>query len=97
MQTYHFECPDSPYPHLELALDTSDVFKLDTLPPAAASGFPPEEQQLLRHADRVAVSKVVALDIRSQAREGDTADDSLVGLAGTMTPSIIVVEAAAYG
>ena len=64
MQTYHFKRPDSPYPYLQLAFDASDIFKLDTFPPAATSRFPPEEQQLLRHSDRVAVGKVVALDVR---------------------------------
>jgi hypothetical protein len=95
--TYHFQRPDPPYPHLQLALNASDVVKLNTLPPAAASGFPPEEKQLLRHSDSVAVSKIVALDVRSQTRERDTADDGLVGLAGTMAPSVVMVEAAEHG
>jgi hypothetical protein len=92
--TYHFQRPNSPYPYLQLALDTSNVVKLDTLPPAAASGFPPEEEQLLRHSDSVAVRKIVALDVRPQTRERDTADNGLVRLASTVAPSIVMVEAA---
>jgi hypothetical protein len=91
---YHFQRPDPPYPDLQLALDASHVLELHAFPPAATGGFPPEEQQLLRHSDSVAVSKVVAFDVSSQASEGDAADDSLVGLAGTVSPSVVVIEAA---
>jgi hypothetical protein len=94
-RTYHFQCPDPPYPHLELAFDTSDIVKFDTFPPAAASGFPPEEEQLLRHSDGVAVSKVVTLNVRSQACKSNAANDGFVGLAGAVTPSVVVVEATA--
>jgi hypothetical protein len=90
--SYHFQRPNSPYPHLELALDTSDIVKFNAFPPAAASGFPPEKEQLLRHSDSVAVSKIVALDVSPQTCECDTADDGLVGLTGTVTPAIIVIE-----
>jgi hypothetical protein len=90
----HFERPDSPYPHLELAFDTSNVVELNTFPPAAASGFPPEEEQLLRHTNSVAISKIVTLNVRSQACKGDAANDGFVRLAGTMAPSVVVVEAA---
>lgn len=90
--TYHFQRPDPPYPYLELALDASNVLKLHSLPPAATSWFPPEKEQLLRHAYSIAVSVFVALDVRPQARKSDTADDSFVGFTGTVAPSIIVVE-----
>jgi hypothetical protein len=94
--TYHFQCPDSPYPYLQLALNASDVVKLDTLPPATASWFSPKEKQLLRHSDSVTVSKIVALDIGPQTRKCDAADDSLVRFAGAVAPSIVMVEAAEH-
>jgi hypothetical protein len=93
--SYHFKCPHSPYPHFQLALDASDVVELDTLPPASASGFPPEEEQLLGHSDSITVGEVVALDVGPQACECNTADDGLVGFAGAVTPAVVVVEATA--
>lgn len=93
-ESYHFQRPNPSYPHLELALDASDVVKLNTLPPASASRFPPEEKQLLSHADGVAVSEVVALYIRPQTCKRNTANDGLVGLAGAVSPLIVVVEPA---
>jgi hypothetical protein len=94
VEAYHLQRPDPSYPHLELALDASDVIKLNTFPPASASRFPPEEKELLGHTDGIAIGKVVALDIGPQACKRNTADNSLVGLASTVTPSIVVVEAA---
>ena len=64
----HLQRPYSSDPHLELALDTVHAFELDTLPPASARGLTPEEQQLLRHADRV-VAHLVAADVSAQARQ----------------------------
>ena len=92
---YHFKRPDSPYPDFELALDASDVLKLDTFPPAAASRFPPEKKQFLRHSDSVAVSKIVALNVGPETCKRNTADDGLVGLASAVTPAVIVVKTTA--
>lgn len=61
--TYHFERPDSPDPDLELAFNTLDIIELNSLPPAPPSRFPPEQEQLLGHADGVAVSKVVSFNV----------------------------------
>lgn len=58
---YHFERPDSSDPDLQFALDALDIGELDALPPASPRRFPPEEQQLLRHADGVCGS--LALDV----------------------------------
>jgi hypothetical protein len=91
--SYHFERPYPPYPHLQLALNAADIVKLNAFPPAATGGLPPEEEQLLRHPDSVAVSEIVAFDIRPQTGQRDTADDGLVRLAGAVTPLVIVIEA----
>jgi hypothetical protein len=90
---YHLQRPDSPDPHLQLALDAADIVELNALPPAAACGFPPEQEKLLRHPDGITVGRVVALDVGAQACERNAADDGLVGLAGTVTPEVVVVEA----
>lgn len=92
--TYHFQRPNPPYPHLELALDTSNIFKLDSFPPAATSWFPPEKEQLLRHSDSVAVGIFIALDVGPQTRKSNAADDGLVGFTSTVAPSVVVVETA---
>lgn len=89
----HLQRPHAPDPHLELALDALNIVQLDALPPAAPGGFPPEQEQLLRHADGVA-AHFVAADVAAQPRQGQAADDGLVGLAGAVAPAIVVVEAA---
>lgn len=88
----HLQRPHSADPDLELALDAFDIVQLDTLPPASSSGFPPEEEQLLRHADGV-VAHFVASNVAAQPSEGQTADDGLVRLASSVTPLVVVVEA----
>lgn len=90
---YHLERPDSSYPHLELAFHTPDIVKLNTFPPASTGRFPPEEQELLSHTDGIAVGKVIAFDVGPEACKSNTANHSLVGLAGTVTPVIVVIEA----
>ena len=92
--TYHLERPDSSNPDLELAFYTPDVVKFNAFPPAAASWFPPEQQQLLSHADSVAVGQIVSFDIGPQARESDAADNGFIGFSGAVAPVVIVVEAA---
>ena len=69
--------------------------QLDALPPAAARGLAPEEEQLLRHADGGAAR--VAADVGAEAREGQAADYGFVGLAGAVAPAVVVVEAARGG
>lgn len=90
--TYHLKRPNSPDPHLEFALNSTDIVELDALPPASSRGFPPKEKELLSHADCVAVGEVVALDIRTQTSKCNAADNSLVRLASAMSPAVIVVE-----
>jgi hypothetical protein len=69
------------------------VFEVNTLPPASTSRLAPEQKQLLSHADGVGVG--LATDISTQTGKSNTADNSLVGLAGTMTPGVVMVEATA--
>lgn len=56
----HLKRPHSANPHLELAFDAFNIVQLDTLPPAASSGFSPEEEQLLRHSDGIAAHFVAS-------------------------------------
>ena len=49
--THHLQCPDPPDPNLERAVDSVDVLKVGTFPPASTRRFSPEEQQLLSHAE----------------------------------------------
>ena len=93
--THHLEGPNSPDPHLELPFHAPHVVELDTFPPAPSRGFPPEEQQLLRHAHCVAVGEVIALDVGPQTGQRNAADNSLVGLTGTVPPLVIVVKTTA--
>lgn len=89
----HLERPHPADPDLELvAFQPLDIIQLDTLPPAPAGRLPPEEKQLLRHTHRAA-AHLVAADIRPQPRQRQAADNSLVWLAGPVTPSVIMVEA----
>lgn len=88
---HHLEGPNSADPDLECAVDTFNIIEVNAFPPAAASRLAPEQKELLSHADSVGVG--VATDIGTQTSKGDTADDSLVGLASTVTPGIVVVEA----
>lgn len=87
---HHLEGPNSADPDLECAVDTFNIIKVNAFPPAAASRLAPEQKELLSHADSVGVG--VATDIGTQTSKGDTADDSLVRLASTVTPGIVVVE-----
>jgi len=48
----------------------------------------------LRHSDSIAVRKIVAFNVGPKTCKCDTTDDGLVRLAGTVPPSIVVVEAA---
>ena len=91
----HLEGPDPADPDLELGAlgEALDALELDALPPAAAGGLAPEEQQLLGHADGAA-AHVVAADVGAQPRQRQRADDGLVGLARPVAPVVVVVEAA---
>ena len=92
--TYHLQRPDSPNPNLQLPLHAIHVLELDPFPPAPPGRFTPEEEEFLCHADGVAVGEIVAFDVCAQPGEGETADDGLVGFAGAVAPSVVVVEAA---
>lgn len=91
----HLQRPHPANPDLELGPSGQalDVLELDALPPAAAGRLAPEQQQLLRHADRV-VADLVAADVGAQPRQRQRADDRLVGLARAVAPVVVVVEAA---
>lgn len=91
---YHLQRPHPSDPHLQLALNPPDIVELDAFPPASASRFPPEEQQLLGHSDSVTIGKIVALDVGPKTCERDAADDCLVRLTSAVTPLIVVIEAA---
>lgn len=91
-RAYHLKRPDPSYPDLELAFYTPDIVKLNTFPPASSSRFPPEQQELLSHANSVTVGNVVALDVGAQACKSNTANDSLVRLSSAMAPKVVVVE-----
>ena len=91
-ETYHLEGPDSADPNLECAVNAFDILKINAFPPASASGFAPEQQQLLRHTDGVGVG--VAANIGAQTSQSDTANDGLVRLSSTVTPGVVMVEAA---
>lgn len=90
----HLQCPHSADPDFKLALDAFDIVQLNTLPPASSSGFPPEEEQLLRHADGIA-AHFVASNVAAQPSEGQTADDGLVRLTSSVAPLVVVVETTA--
>lgn len=92
-RSYHLQRPHPPNPHFQRTLDALNVLQLDAFPPTPPGRFPPKEQQLLRHADRVVVGHV-AFDVGSEPRESETADDGFVGLAGSMAPAVVVVETA---
>lgn len=93
--THHLQSPHSPYPNFQLSLHAVHVVELHTLPPAPARGFPPEEQQLLCHADGVAVRRL-ATDVGSQPGERDRADDGFIRFGGAVAPDVGVVEATLY-
>lgn len=88
----HLKRPHSPDPHLQWSFHAFDILEVDALPPTSTRRFPPEEKELLCHADRVAVAGVSTADIGSEACECQTADDSFIGLSGAMTPAVVVVE-----
>jgi DNA topoisomerase VI subunit B len=92
MSTYHLESPNPPDPDFQLALNAPDILQLDTFPPASTCRLPPEQKELLRHPHGIAISKVVSFDVCAKTCESNTADNSLVGLPGAMTPFIVVVE-----
>lgn len=92
--TYHLERPNPSNPDLELAFYTPDIVKLNTFPPATASWFPPEQQQLLSHADSVAVGQIISFDIGPQARKSNAADNGFIGFSSAVAPVVIVIEAA---
>ena len=94
---YHFKRPHSPNPHLQLARDSFNVLELNALPPASTSGLSPEQKQLLRHANSVAVGCRITANVRAQARERDRTYDCLVGLGGTVTPSVCTIKATGKG
>jgi len=91
----HLQSPHSPNPNLELLAlwEPLDIVELDAFPPASTRRLAPEEQQLLGHPHRIA-AHVVAPDVRPQPRQRQAANDRLVGLSGTMSPSVVVIEAA---
>jgi hypothetical protein len=67
-RTYHLKSPYPPNPHLQLAFDAPDVFKLNTFPPASTGRLSPEEQKLLGHTNGVAIGRVVAFNICAKPR-----------------------------
>ena len=91
----HLQRPHPANPHLQFSPSRQalDVLELDALPPAAARRLAPEQQQLLRHADRV-VADLVTADVGAQPRQRQRANDRLVGLARAVAPVVVVVEAA---
>lgn len=91
-ETHHLKGPDSADPDLECAINAVDILKINTLPPASASGLAPEQKQLLCHTDSVGVG--VTTNISAETSQSDTAYDGLVGLSSTVTPGVVVVEAA---
>lgn len=93
----HLQRPYPADPHLELPLDTFDALQLDAFPPATPCRFTPEEEQLLRHTDRVTVADtadLVAADVAAQPCQCEAANDRLVRLSGAVAPFVVVVEAA---
>jgi hypothetical protein len=56
----HLKSPYSSDPDLKLALNTCDILKLDAFPPASSSGFAPEKQKLLGHANSVGTHLVTS-------------------------------------
>ena len=92
----HLECPHPTDPDLELLpLQTLDVLQLDPFPPATARRLSPKQKELLRHAHRAATHLITA-DIGAQPGECQAANDGLVRFPGTMTPPVVVIEAAAF-
>lgn len=89
----HLKRPHPPDPHLELAFHPLDILQLNSLPPASPGRLAPEEQEFLSHAHCIIVPKVVTADVATKPCKCETADDSLSGLASTMTPLVLVVEA----
>lgn len=59
-ETHHLKRPDTSDPDLQLAFHTLDVLQLDALPPASPGWLAPEKEQLLRHADGVAIGRLAA-------------------------------------
>ena len=93
--THHLQRPNPPYPNLQPPFYTLDLVQLHAFPPTSPRRLPPKQEQLLRHAHRVVVrQRLAALDVGPEAREGEAADDGLVGLAGAVAPAVLVVEAA---
>lgn len=90
----HLEGPHSSNPHLKRSIDSLDILQVDAFPPAPPRRLAPEEKELLGHANGVVVH-VVAADIAAQSSQGKTAHDRFVGLTGTMTPAVVMIEATA--
>ena len=63
--TYHLEGPHSSDPDFQLAFNTFDALQVDAFPPAPPGWLPPEEQQLLCHADGVRSAGSITLDVGS--------------------------------
>lgn len=95
-KTYHFECPDTANPNLELALYAIDIIKFDAFPPASSCRLSPEEEKLLRHSHHIGVGDFITLDIGAETSKSDAANDSLVRFIGSVAPTVVVVEASAY-
>ena len=93
-ETHHLQRPNPPYPNLQLPFYAFDLVQLHAFPPTSPRRLPPKQEQLLRHTHRVVVrQRLAALDVSSQSRKGEAANDGFVGLAGAVAPTVLVVEA----
>jgi hypothetical protein len=90
-ETHHLERPHSPNPDLQLSLHAFNVVKLDALPPASSRWLSPEQQELLCHADCIAV-RCFTSNICSESCQCNGAYDGFVRLGGTVAPGIGVLE-----
>lgn len=84
--SYHFKCPNTSDPNLELALNSLDALEIDTFPPATSCRFSPEEEEFLSHTDSVTARWIVSFDICTKFCQCDTAYDSLVWLTSSVAP-----------
>jgi hypothetical protein len=90
-KTYHFERPHPANPDLDLTINTLNIVKVHTLPPAAASGLSPEQQEFLGHADSIVVRKITT-DVGTKLGQSQTADHRLVRLWGAVAPVILAIK-----
>jgi hypothetical protein len=92
--TYHFKRPHSPNPHFYFAFDPIDIFEFDTLPPASAGWFSPEQQEFLCHADCIVIRQITS-DVGAKFSQRKAANDRLVRFGSTVTPPVVSLETTA--